>query len=264
MVTDRTGTIRIYKERIFRSTVRPRSVFKDGNYGYGFLCTVSYGSAHHVFDPVRMVYFLFKEEYPLENPHYLISTINGNDLDIRPENLELTYVRNYRLNYRRSNDGNVLDKKIRLFRRATFSQDVIYRKSLVSCYSQSGIRITTFENLQKAQLLTQISQEEILDAMIHPSTLLNNLYWRSGKCEMIDTSIIRAYLERSERIKAGIQLTQFDLNGNPIDVYYSVADAAKANDITASEILDCLNGLKDVAGCFLWKPGFCDKPIPGL
>ena len=80
----------------------------------------------------------------------------------------------------------------------------------------------------------------------------------------IDTTIMQMREIQTEKQRNGIQLTQFDLNGNPINYYYSIAEAAADNKVEESEILECLYGKVEVAGFFMWRKGNWDAPIPAL
>lgn len=259
-----TGDMRYYKERIYKSNVKTTIAFKDGGYHYHLICIVCAERVHYVFNVMRMVYYLFNEEFPFHDVDFSVVARNGNDLDIHPENLQLMYRPDSKASYLSTRQKYTPEKKMRLFKNATYAKEVIYRRAQISCYAQNGSRICTFENIYRAHLQTKLSVTDIEQAIANPFTLLKDFYWRSGKSLTIDTSLMQMQQQQIQNELRGVQLTQFDLNGNPINYYYSIAEAARDNDLKESDLLDCLHGKEQIAGYFLWRTGYCDTPIPGL
>ncbi|MFX1707214.1 hypothetical protein PV783_24815 [Chitinophaga sp. CC14] len=259
-----TGAIRYYKERIYKSNVKTTIVFKDGGYHYQLICIVCAERVHYIFNVMRLVYYLFNKEFPFHNADFSVVAKNRNDLDIRPENLELIYRPDSKAVFLSTRQKFTPERKMRLFKNATYAKEVIYRRAQISCYAQNGSRICTFENIYRAHLQTKLSVTDIEHAIANPFTLLRDFYWRSGKSESIDTSLMQMQQQQIQNEQRGVQITQFDLNGNPINYYYSVAEAARDNELNETDLLDCIHGKEQVAGYFLWRKGYWDTPIPGL
>lgn len=259
-----TGAMRHYKARIYRPNVKTTVAFKDGRFHYHLVCTVCAEREHYIFNVMRMVYYLFNQEFSYDDADYSIVPMNGNDLDIRPQNLELIYRPDSKASSLSVRQKYTPERKMRLFKNAIFAKEVIYRRAQISCYDEEGFKILTFENIYSAHLKTKLAVSEIERAIANPFTLLNDYYWRSGKSLKIDTSLMRIQLQQIENERKGFQLTQFDLNGNPINYYYSIFDAAFDNDLNESDLINCLQGKAQVAGYFLWREGCWDTPILGL
>lgn len=262
--TTAVGDTRYYGERIYQPTVKTYSTFKSGGYRYHLCCTISAERSHRVFNVAKMVYYLFNKPFPMDDIDYKIMPINGNDLDIRPNNLELLFTKDPKTDILRIKPTFSLEAKLRIFNKMEYSKDLIYRLEVISCYSVHGSKICTFENIAKASQLTRVSITDIENAIIKPFTLVHDCYWRSGKERKIDTSLMELQQQQMEKQSKGIQLTQFDLSGNPINYYYSITDAADDNNLTESELLDCLHGREQIAGYFLWRYGYWEISVPGL
>lgn len=59
-----------------------------------------------------------------------------------------------------------------------------------------------------------------------------------------------------------IKVKQYDLNGNFIEEYDSLTQAAKSLDLLGSKISQCCNGLRKTHGGFQWR--FSNDPEPGV
>ncbi|MGN7706818.1 NUMOD1 domain-containing DNA-binding protein [Chryseobacterium sp. 22543] len=262
--TSLIGDNRYYGERIYQPTVKTYTTFKSGGYRYHLCCTISAERTHRVFNVAKMVYFLFNKPFPMDDIDYKIIPVNGKDLDIRPDNLELIFVKDPKIDILRIKPTYSLDAKLRIFNKMEYSKELIYRLGVISCYSVHGDRICTFKNITKASQLTHLSVTDIENAIIKPFLLVHGCYWRSGKDGKINTSLMELKQQQEENQRRGVQLTQFDLSGNPINYYYSIAEAAKDNGISETEILNCLHDRQQVAAYSFWKKGYHETSIPGI
>jgi hypothetical protein len=259
-----TGARRTYKDRIFKSMVRTYYRMRDGRYTYSLICLVSAGDFRLTFNPMRMVYHRFCSTFPFHDQDYMISAINGDDLDIRPDNLRLTHIPNAKSVLHKDKTTENPERTIRLYKKAIISNSIIHRVKLVSCYDRNGQWQQTYENIYVAHMKTGFAVSEIEKALTEPLTLLGKYLWRSGKKYSIDVSLFQLKEEDDRKQQSGLRITQFDLNGNPINYYYSLEDAVSENAVLEPELLDCLQGRIQCAGFFMWKVGFWEKPIPGM
>ena len=130
-----TGARRVYDERIMKSTLITRYVERTGRYHYQLYTTVSVNRVHHSFYPARMVYYLFRSTFPINDPEYVVGFLNGNELDIRPENLTLQHIPNFKGLLLSEQHTIPVAEKIRLFNKAEFDKQIIHRKNMISCYN---------------------------------------------------------------------------------------------------------------------------------
>ncbi|MBQ3414505.1 MAG: hypothetical protein IJH39_03990 [Clostridia bacterium] len=90
--------------------------------------------------------------------------------------------------------------------------------------------------------------ENILDNRIE------NLEWLSGSDNNhFGTRLARAVKKLTNRIDQSKQVIQYDLEGNYINTYCSLAEASRQTGIKSSGICCCLKGKVKSAGRFLWK-----------
>lgn len=263
--TTKKGICRYYGDRILKSVLIPRQSFHENAYHFGLICTVAIEGVTHSFNPMRLVYYLFKSNFPLEDIDYQVSVINGDDLDIRPQNLRLTHFPRYTRQYQKYRESHLtVEKKIRFYKNTNFSKAVIARRAFISCYGDDGHRLNIYSNITQASTLTGLAVEAIEKALQHPLVALAGAYWRSGKSHTIDMSIIRTEQIRLFKEQHGTKVTQFDLNGNPIGHFLCIEDAAEAMDIDVDDILLALDIQDRVAGFFFWRSGYLHEKIDGI
>jgi len=237
---------------------------RDGKYNYTLICQVSVGNFHFTFNPMRMVFYLYCNSFPIYNQDYIVTTKNGEDLDIRPDNLLLTHMPNAKSIMNRDRIANSPERNIRLFKNAILSKSVIYRMQLISCYNQKGELVKTYKDIYQAHLRTGLPVSSLEEALTLPLSVFGKYLWRSGKKKQIDVSLYHLKQLTDFKMQHGLHITQFDLNGNPINHYYSLEDAIQENHLNKNELLMCLEGNARTAGYFLWKTGIWETPIPGL
>jgi hypothetical protein len=259
-----SGDLRYYRPRIFKSTVRTSYKMSDGKYTYTLLCQVTVGRYYFLFNPMRMVYYRYCNNFPIHNQDYIVSAINGDDLDIRPDNLRLLYIPNVKASMNRDRRSRNPDRNIRLYKKAIISNSIIHRIKLVSCYDRNGKHVYTYDNIYVAHLKSGHPVSALETALTQPFTLLGGYLWRSGKRMSVEVSLFHLKEASDKKHQNGLRITQFDLSGNPINYYYSLDDAVAENDVLEPELLDCLEGRIQFAGFFMWKVGFWEKPIPGI
>lgn len=259
-----TGTMREYKERILRPTVSSRYVYSTGRYHFQLVATVSANNVSNTFYPHRMVYYLFNRAFPIDDPEYVIRFRNHNELDIRPENMLLQHFHNLkgkRLSTLRKFSAS---EKARLIGKVEFNKPVVLRKKSISCYNSDGNLVKSFKDCDSAQTETGFSEEDILNAICKPISRLGNFFWRCGKKRRIDVSI-HVLWEKQEYNKVnGRKITQFDLNGIPVNFYDSIEEAELVTGISGKEIIEHLSRHSLHAGYYIWRDGHCFSKIEGI
>lgn len=252
------------KEKILRSKILPNPSLKDKLFLYQLVCTVFTTDMQYVFNVMRMVYYAFKGGFDYHDENFTVVSYNGNDLDLTPDNLRLIYTPDFKASIHYPQPIYIQERRPRLSQSMTYTHGAILRKAKISCYNLDGVKVNTFENVYHAHLQSGHEINLIVKAITEPLTLLGSCYWRNGRGMFINTSTMRKNERKTPKEQIDIQLTQFDLSGNPINHFYSTAEAATANKISESGILECLHGKTQVAGYFLWRYGNWETPITGL
>ena len=102
-----------------------------------------------------------------------------------------------------------------------------------------GQRIeTTFTSILKASEKTGIRYVNIRYALQHPYHTMGGFYWRTGDDLAIDLAEKPGKDYRESR---GSRITKFDLEGNPLERYLAISEAAKLNNISHRNIMQNVN-----------------------
>jgi len=253
------GVWRFYDARILKAVLNPRRTCNGEQYNFGLGCSLSVEGVHHFITPARFVYHLFKAPFEYKSPRYAITSINGNDLDIRPENLQLgtAYV------FQKKRPHQSEETRIKRMKKAKVDKSVLIRRKVLSCYNHYGDRKATYNSIEDASALSGLPVKKIASALQSPFNELKGYYWRNGKSKKIDLTLILKEKERLLKRQNGHKITQFDLNGIPINFYFSIQDAAHANGIDVNKINSAIvDGT--AAGFFFRRNGHLKKPIKGL
>lgn len=114
-------------------------------------------------------------------------------------------------------------------------------KKLIYQYSLTGELESTFQSLEEASKSSSISEDSISHACVGDRKTSNGFYW---------TYTSTFDLKEDYRKK---KVIQYDLEGEILDVYDSIAEASKATEINKSSIAKCCRGERKKAGNFIWK-----------
>lgn len=160
-------------------------------------------------------------EYGKENFHWeqLDTAFDLNDLAIK----ESKYIEQYdsNLNGYNSDKGGGFKK-------------IIYQ------FNQTGELVTNFQSLEEASISSGISKSSISHACVKDRKTCNGLTWNY-------TSTFD--LKEDYRKK---KVIQYDLEGEILNVYDSIAEASKATETNKSSIAKCCRGERKKAGGFIW------------
>lgn len=114
-------------------------------------------------------------------------------------------------------------------------------KKLIYQYSLTGELESTFQSLEEASKSSSISEDSISHACVGDRKTSNGFYW---------TYTSTFDLKEDYRKK---KVIQYDLEGEILDIYDSIAEASKATEINKSSIAKCCRGERKKAGNFIWK-----------
>lgn len=114
-------------------------------------------------------------------------------------------------------------------------------KKLIYQYSLTGELESTFQSLEEASKSSSISEDSISHACLGDRKTSNGFYW---------TYTSTFDLKEDIRKK---KVIQYDLAGEKINVFDSIAEASKSTEINNSSIAKCCRGERKKAGNFIWK-----------
>lgn len=114
-------------------------------------------------------------------------------------------------------------------------------KKTIYQYNLTGELESTFQSLEEASKSSSISEESISHACLGDRKTSNGFYW---------TYTSTFDLKEDIRKK---KVIQYDLAGEKINVFDSIAEASKSTEINNSSIAKCCRGERKKAGNFIWK-----------
>lgn len=131
----------------------------------------------------------------------------------------------------------------------------------ISQYSKCGKYIKTYSSIKEAADVLGVAQAHITQCARGQRISAHGYLWAYADTENIELFIRDKAKEkmRGGKMWSGsnhraCQVKQYDLDGNYIQTYPSIADAARTLDISVSNISGCARGKKNVtAGGFIWK-----------
>lgn len=114
-------------------------------------------------------------------------------------------------------------------------------KKLIYQYNLTGELESTFQSLEEASKSSSISEESISHACLGDRKTSNGFYW---------TYTSTFDLKEDYRKK---KVIQYDLEGEILNFFDSIAEASKATEINKSSIAKCYRGERNKAGGFIWR-----------
>lgn len=114
-------------------------------------------------------------------------------------------------------------------------------KKIIYQYNLTGELESTFQSLEEASKSSSISEDSISHACVGDRKTSNGFYW---------TYTSTFDLKEDDRKK---KVIQYDLEGEILNVYNSIAEASKATETNKSSIAKCCRGERKKAGNFIWE-----------
>lgn len=210
----------------------------------------------------RMVHYCFVQPFDLDNPDLNVVSRDGNGLNIRPDKLLLATVqerceRTYKAG-RLPSPGEI--NPINIKKGVKASTAVTSKK--VSKYDLPGKLIETYISIQDAARRIGMSHDGIQRVANNPNLKPNRAYWRFGDAPFIEIEKARQKWHAHHKMAVGKKVTKYDLQGNPIECYAALSEAAVANGVSHKSITNCTKGITRQAGGFQWKLGHHRKKLP--
>ncbi|WP_246858869.1 NUMOD1 domain-containing DNA-binding protein [Chitinophaga sp. XS-30] len=220
--------------------------------------TIQVENRTYHFQVARLVYYCFIDKFNMDDANLIITTKNGNGLDIRQENLALlTYTqknhRSYDIGRQKSHFQTNKQKLMEILQ-----VSLMKSRKVVSQYDKDGKFIATFKSIMEAARITAINHSSISYAVRHYMCTAGGYYWREGDADKINKKEIQDHQVKrwsSYRQKKGKPITQLDLQGNVLASYVAKSLASKITGIPHRAISQNIQGLVGNAGGYIWRAG---------
>lgn len=116
-------------------------------------------------------------------------------------------------------------------------------KKIYEYDSNTLLLIKEWDSLKEVTLKKNISYSSLSCSITRKNKCVGN-YWSLKKMEKYDLK---------EKIDKGKKCYRYDLNGNYIDEYSSIAEASRSLKINRNSIKDCISGKQKSGGKFIFK-----------
>lgn len=241
--------------------IRKAVVNKDRNmhakdWTYRLQIVLQYKNKKYSFQVARLVYYCFVKKFDLKDTSLVVSTLNVNGLDIRPENLVLlTQAEKCSRPYHTGRQSSHLStNKFKLI--AAIEASRKKTNVMVSQYDTEGNYIATFYSITAAAQQTGINYASIAYAARLPARKAGGYYWRKGDANKINLKQVQEIIRKrqiSYKEKKGMKVTQYNTEGKAIATFHAISDAAKKTGVSHKSITNAIKKGKPGAGGWIWK-----------
>jgi len=253
-------TVRYWRdERVFRQGKRKQWNGTVKEYTYNLSVTFCVDQKMDTRSVSRLVYETFKEKIDSKRDDHLVIHKDGDHFNNRINNLQLSG--------RSAIHKSSYSKKraISAFKGMDMTPFLARRsgqlKKKITQYDLQGKRLMTFNSMQDAWKATGIHPSNIAVAAKGKKLSMSGFIWRYGKGPArIDVSAFKkAKLAIKEKMCR--RVSQYNMNGDRLNVFQSIKEAAGQNNILASAIQRAVAGKYITAGGFIWRYGQGNKKI---
>lgn len=241
--------------------IRKAVVNKDRNvhardWTYRLQIVLQYQNKKYSFQVARLVYYCFVQPFNLKDTSLVVSTVNIDGLDIRPENLILlTLAEKCRRPYHTGRQTSHLSTdKFKLI--AAIEASKKKTNIMVSQYDRTGHHIATFHSITEAARRTGICYASIAYAARLPARKAGGFYWRKGDANKVNLKEVQEIIHKRQaayKIKKGVKVMQYDPAGNFVAVFHAISDAAKKVGVSHKSIANALKKGRPGLGGWIWK-----------
>lgn len=116
-------------------------------------------------------------------------------------------------------------------------------KKIIYQFDLIGNKVAQYDCLESASSVTNVTKKRISNACLSNTHLLSDSYWSYKSAFTIGES-------KDHRKK---QVFKYDLNGNFVAKYKSVADASRSTGLSKTSISRASRGEREQAGGYIWK-----------
>lgn len=210
----------------------------------------------------RLVYYCFVEHFDLHDHNLNVIPKNGNGFDIRPDNLALVSIKK-KVN-RSIDKGRMVNKFEYVDRDKAVRNSKKKTSKRIYQYDGKGRYLKSYSSMHDAERQTGIANNTICAVVNRRQVTAGGFYWRHHKVKQIDIDAIVSKRNEHRRQVRGTKVTQYDLEGNPIACYSSLADAAAAAHCHYTNISATIRDLVKTAAGFQWRRGENKEKIKAI
>lgn len=257
------GKVMRFQEKIIRSypVRRYNKSVKDFNYFLSASITIERQRVK--LSVGRLVYYVFIDQFNLEDTQLVVYAKNGDGKDIKPTNLKLV---DLKAKAKRIFERGRLKRTFYTSREeyetaGTLKSQNPYCRQ-VAQYNAEGKYIATFPSIRVAAGLTGASENGIVTVLKGRQTFTAGFHWAYGNSKKrVDLVALRNKKLEKRRKLVGHVVTQYSLEGKRISVYDSITIASYDTGVLRSDIFAVLTGRQFSAGGYIWRSGSGKRTI---
>lgn len=255
-VQDTQGGVYTLPAMIRKAVVNKDRNFHTQDWTYRLQIVLQYRNRKYSFQVSRLLYHCFVQPFNLKDHTLVVSTLNLDGLDLRPENLVLlTQSEKCRRPYHAGRQSSHLSTdKFKLI--AAIEASKKKTNIMVSQYDAGGSYIATFPSITEAARSTDICYASIAYAARQPARKAGGFFWRKGDANKINLKQVQEIIRKRQalyREKKGIKVMQCDAAGNVIAFFSAISAAAKKTGISHKTIANALKRGDSGIGGHVWK-----------
>jgi len=235
---------------------------QDYRFNLRFSATVN--KRRHYITTARMVYYCFVEPFDLTDSKQIVLYKDGDSLNICAENLELgtpseKFARMVK-QHRWKNSFAELDHEAKQAMRQKAKEHYAQTgEHEISQYDLEGKFIRTYSDASDAGKAIGISASHISSAARNRGSYTAGGYiWRRGKSTTVNLEELMKIpsIHLSPLVKNLKRIGQYDLQGNLIQAYATIAEACQKLGMNSSSSLRAvLNGKRHTCKGYIWRRG---------
>ncbi|PPL01628.1 NUMOD1 domain-containing DNA-binding protein [Parapedobacter indicus] len=238
------------------------SFTQDYRFNLRFSATVN--KKRHYITTARMVYYCFVEPFDLTDSRRVVLYKDNDSLNVSAENLELSnpsekfarMVKQSRWKNSFAELDQATKKAMRQKAKQHYAQTGVHE---ISQYDLEGNFIRTYPDASEASKAVKISASHISSAAKNRGTYTAGGYiWRRGKASPIDMAELMNLpgIHLSPLAKNLRRIGQYDLQGNLVQTYATIAEAcSKLGMNSSSSLRAVLNGKRHTCKGYVWRRG---------
>ena len=123
--------------------------------------------------------------------------------------------------------------------------------TVIGCYDFDGKLVRTYKTAKEASDNLNLFYRSV-DKAIRLNTTVGHYQWRRYM-SMDDVKTSIEPYKKQEIDKNSVKVAKVDERGDIIEIYPSISQASKANNVSSKQIRECLLGHQRKAGNHFWK-----------
>jgi plasmid maintenance system antidote protein VapI len=252
------GRVTVLEERIQTQKVQQYfNTFKQ-DYKVHLQTRIQVEKVAHSIAVGRLVYYCFVKKFDLSDRSLYVSYKDGNGLNVLPDNLFLTDLSGLQQQIMKAGRKDLhfghSGENQKVF--TLLGREVNIKR--VSQYDMAGKFVATHESITAAAKALGITSSAISAVIRRNQGLLTagGFIWRLGRGK---STIPVKRIHQAIRATKGAPVSQYDLDGNKINTYYNITQAAKAVSVDRKAISDAVNGHILVTAGSVWRKGEAEQ-----